>query len=62
LFFLAEGTRAERLAKATADFGGNAAVDQFLGFIRESGNRPLALPRRGGVDSTNDDYADDDDA
>jgi UDP-N-acetylglucosamine acyltransferase len=62
LFFLAEGTRAERLARATVDFGGNAAVDQFLGFIRESGNRPLALPRRGGVDSTNDDYADDDDA
>jgi UDP-N-acetylglucosamine acyltransferase len=62
LFFSAEGTRAERLAKATAEFGGNAAVDQFLAFIRASGNRPLALPRRGGVDSTNDDYAEDDDA
>ena len=61
-FFLTEGTRAERLALAPGQYGGNPAVDQFLAFIRESGNRPLATPRKGGVDSTNDDYAEDDNA
>jgi UDP-N-acetylglucosamine acyltransferase len=62
LFFQTEGPRAERLARATEACGGNPAVDRFLAFIRDSGNRPLAMPRKGGVDSTNDDYGEDDNA
>jgi UDP-N-acetylglucosamine acyltransferase len=55
-FFMSEGSRAERLAAATAEFGSVPAVAAMLDFIRASGNRPLALPREGGVNSTDDDY------
>ena len=61
LFFLSQGSRAERLAAVAAEFGSVPAVSQFVAFIRDSGNRALALPRTDGVDSTNDDYDPDDD-
>ena len=48
LFFYSEGTRAERLALIEKSFGDVAAVGEFVSFIRESGNRPLALPRKNG--------------
>jgi len=61
LFFLSEGPRAERLAAVETEFGEFPAVGEFVDFIRASGNRALALPRKGGPDSTNDDYEDGDD-
>jgi UDP-N-acetylglucosamine acyltransferase len=44
-FFRPGGTRAERLAAVTAEYGAIPAVATMLDFIREAGNRPLALPR-----------------
>jgi UDP-N-acetylglucosamine acyltransferase len=46
LFFSTSGPRAERLATLTERFAGVPAVEEFATFIREAGNRPLALPRR----------------
>jgi UDP-N-acetylglucosamine acyltransferase len=55
-FFLSEGPRAERLEAVTKEFGQVPAVRELIEFIRASGNRPLALPREGGVNSTDEDY------
>jgi UDP-N-acetylglucosamine acyltransferase len=56
-FFKSAGTRAERLAAAHAAYGATPAVATLLDFIREAGNRPLALPRHGaggGEDDSDD--------
>jgi UDP-N-acetylglucosamine acyltransferase len=46
LFFTSSGSRPERLALLTEQFAGVPAVEELVAFIRASGNRPLALPRR----------------
>lgn len=46
MFFLARGRRVDRIAMLAEKFAGNPAVGQFIDFLRESGERPLALPRR----------------
>jgi hypothetical protein len=64
LFFLANGPREEKLAALTRQFGGVAAVDAFIDFIRASGDRPLAQPRTPGDliqrDGNEDDEREDD--
>jgi UDP-N-acetylglucosamine acyltransferase len=60
LFFTMQGPRAERLAAVSEQYGEVAAVGQLIDFIRESGNRPLALPRDPTI-GTDDDYDGEDD-
>ena len=59
LFFLSQGSRAERLAALVEQFANVPAVGVLIDFIRATGNRPLALPREPGV-GTDDDYASED--
>ena len=47
LLFADEGTLAERVADVAAEFGGHAAVDEIVAFIREGGKRSLCTPREG---------------
>ncbi len=56
LFFLeGTGSRAERLEKLLETCGGvDPAVDLFIDFIRETGDRPLAQPRAPGDMSQRD--------
>jgi UDP-N-acetylglucosamine acyltransferase len=54
-FFKSSGTRAERLAAVSAAFGSVPAVAMLLDFIRDAGNRPLALPRTRGAGAHEDD-------
>jgi UDP-N-acetylglucosamine acyltransferase len=56
-FFSSKGPRAERLAAVTEAYGSVPAVAVMLDFIRESGNRPLALPRSRG-ERGDEDYSD----
>ena len=56
-FFKSKGPRDERLAAVAEAYGSVPAVAALLDFIRESGNRPLALPRDRGTGD--DDYRDD---
>lgn len=58
MFFQSTGPREQRLEALEKAFGGAPAVGEMIAFIRASGNRPLALPRRVGT-STDDDYDDD---
>lgn len=46
LFFFSSGSREERIAGVAERFGEVPAVGELLAFLRESGNRPLALPRK----------------
>lgn len=61
LFFLSSGSRSERLAAVEKEFGDAPAVGEFIDFIRESGNRALALPRKGDAESMDEDYDNGDD-
>ena len=54
LFFGSAGPRAERIASLAERFAGNAAVGTFIEFLRQSGERPLALPRRPGAEGDDD--------
>ena len=47
-FFMTGGPRAERLARVADKFVGIPAVDAFVAFIRDGGDRPLTLPRAPG--------------
>jgi UDP-N-acetylglucosamine acyltransferase len=58
-FFKGTGTRAERLAAATAAYGGVPAVAVMLDFIRDAGNRALALPRMRGTSDTEEESDED---
>jgi len=55
-FFRSKGPRAERLAAVAETYGSVPAVALMLDFIREAGNRPLALPRERG-EAGDDDYS-----
>jgi UDP-N-acetylglucosamine acyltransferase len=46
LFFFATGSRAERIARVAETFPDVAAIGQLTDFLRASGNRPVALPRK----------------
>ena len=59
LYFLTNGPREDKLAALTRQFGGVAAVDAFIDFIRASGDRPLAQPRTPGDLSQRDGNEDD---
>ncbi len=57
MFFQSEGTRAERLERGDEGVRRRRrAVGELVAFIRESGNRPLALPRKNGDNGADDDY------
>lgn len=64
-FFHSSGTRADRLAALSGKFADEPAVDELVAFIRASGDRPLALPRRPGDpkfgESDGGSYQDEDD-
>ena len=46
-FFRSEGSRAEKLERISEQYAGVKGIDTFVDFIRASGDRPLADPRRG---------------
>jgi UDP-N-acetylglucosamine acyltransferase len=46
LFFFGSGNREERLAAVVRRFSDVPAVGQMVDFLKASGNRPLALPRK----------------
>jgi hypothetical protein len=41
-----KGSRAERLASLEGEYGSVPGVALLIDFIRDAGNRPLAVPRR----------------
>jgi UDP-N-acetylglucosamine acyltransferase len=55
LFFTTQGPRTDRLAAVTEKYGTVPAVMAMIDFIRDAGNRPLALPRDPTI-GTDDDY------
>jgi UDP-N-acetylglucosamine acyltransferase len=62
IFFAPGGSRAERLAALSERFRDVPAVDVLIDFIRASGDRPLALPRKASDAKFGDGEMDGDDA
>jgi UDP-N-acetylglucosamine acyltransferase len=54
MFFRSGGPRAERIAMLAERFPGDTGVALFVDFLRQSGDRPLALPRRVGGEDDDD--------
>jgi UDP-N-acetylglucosamine acyltransferase len=56
LFFGSSGPRAERIALLEERFSGIAAAGELVRFLRETGNRPLTLPRQSSAMEDDDDH------
>lgn len=54
MFFGNGGSRPERIAMLTERFAGSAGVALLVEFLRQSGDRPLALPRPVGAEDDDD--------